>query len=37
MSKLEWNVNSELGLEVLKDLQTYCDKLKVVGTYFINN
>ena len=35
--ELEGNVNSEKGLEMINELQKYCDKLKVVGSYFINN
>lgn len=35
--ELEGNVNSDNGLEMLKSLETYCDKLKVVGNYITNN
>jgi prephenate dehydratase len=35
--EIEGSINSQDGKDMLRALQVFCDKLKVVGTYNINN
>ena len=34
LSAIEGNINSRDGRDVLVELKTVCDRLKVVGTYY---
>ena len=36
-AELEGNVNNEKGKKLLKELETFCDKLKVAGSYHYDN
>ena len=36
-AEIEGNIYSKDGQEMLRALQVFCDKLKIVGNYTLNN